>query len=69
MNTEKKLALAGPMQDESRALGISVLTVANKEEAKKLLQTEPSVVQGHKTYKVQACLLPALSSVKMEYAK
>lgn len=69
MNAEKKLVLAGPMRDEGRVLGISVLNVANKEEAKKLLQSEPSVMSGHMTYEVQTCVLPDLGSVKMTYSE
>lgn len=69
MNAEKKLILAGPMQGEGRVLGISVLNAANIEEAKKLMATEPAIVSGHMVYEIQACYLPDLGGVKMEYEK
>jgi uncharacterized protein YciI len=49
---EKKLILAGPFLDEGTYKGIFIFDVSTKEEAIKLLQTDPAVQAGRLDYEI-----------------
>jgi uncharacterized protein YciI len=50
---EGKLKVAGPFGDDGNWLGIFIFDCASKENAEKLLQTDPAIISGRLTYDIR----------------
>jgi len=51
---EGKLKVAGPFGDNGKWIGIFILDCASKEEAEKLVQTDPAVRAGRLAYEIKS---------------
>ena len=49
---EGKLKVAGPFGDDGKWIGLFILDCKTKEEAEKLVQTDPAVAAGRLTYEI-----------------
>ena len=62
-----KIALVGPITDEGRIAGISILNAASPDDARLIASGDPLVQSGGATVEVHPILLEDLSSVKFDY--
>jgi uncharacterized protein YciI len=49
---EGKLKVAGPFGDDGKWIGLFILDCANREEAEKLVKTDPAVAAGRLVYEI-----------------
>jgi len=52
LRAEGKLAINGPVMDDSELLGVGVFNLTDKEEVKKLLAEDPAVIAGRLIYEI-----------------
>jgi uncharacterized protein YciI len=62
-----KNLLAGPVRDESRFQGASVIAAASQAEAEAVMAGDPGVQAGFYTFEVHPVFWPALDCVKVEF--
>lgn len=62
-----KVLLVGPITNENRIAGISVMNAASPDEARQIASADPLVQSGGATVEVYPILLEDLSSVKFDY--
>jgi uncharacterized protein len=64
MFDEKKLVLAGPFLDDGAFKGIFIFDVSTKEEAEKLVLTDPALIAGRLAFEIHPWMGPVISITK-----
>ena len=63
----RRFLVAGPVVDDDRIVGITILEAASAEEAISLASEDPAVKAGRLAIEVRPSFLPALDAVRVEY--
>ena len=67
---EKKVyMLVGPVTDGGRIRGLTILTAASIEEARRIVEADPAVQAKILEVEVRPAVFPNLDSLKIEYSK